>query len=130
MPPDPLDALNDGFVHPARPEELNPRLRGPEGLRLMHWLQDSGVHAGLLRDVHVAFRIHGEATPSTQGLGAFQASLRGVVYARGFDAYPALANMLHAAVFHVTDWQQWEGLLRYLQALAQAMLVAGPRDRA
>lgn len=130
MAPDPLDALYDGFVDPARPDELVPRLRGKEGLDLMRWLQAGGVTASLLRDVHVAFRLHGETYRETQSLGAFQASLRGVVYARGFDATPNLAHMLHAAIFQVTDWQQWEGLLRYLQALAQAMLMARSHDRA
>lgn len=129
MASDPLDALSDGFVHPDRPEELNPRLRSAEGLRLMQWLQEGGVHAGLLRDVHVAFRIQGEGPAAARNLPALQTALRGVVYARGFDAYPRLASMLHAAVFQVSDWPQWEGLLRYLQALAQAMLIA-PRDRA
>lgn len=127
---DPVDALSEGFVDPLAPERFMPRLLGAEGRHLMQWLQEGGVNAGLLRDVHVAFRLQGEPYQAAQNLAGLQQSLRGVIYARGFHAYPTLASFLHAAVFQVTDWAQWEGLLNYLQGLAQEMLQAGMRDRA
>lgn len=128
MTTDPLAALNDGFINPLAPDEIAPRLRGPEGRQLMDWLREGGVNAGLLRDVHVSFRLAGEGYQASGNLAGLQVALRGIIYARGFDAYPRLATMLHAAIPGVSDGAQWEGLLRYLQGLAQAMLVLGPRE--
>lgn len=129
-PSDPLDLLNEGFVDPAAPEELNPRLRGEEGLRLMQWLQAGGVSASLLRDVQVALRLQGEGFQATRNLSGLRDAVRSVIYARGFDAYPALSSLLHEALFRLSSWHQWEGFLRYLGWLAQVMLLSGTRDRA
>jgi len=127
MPLDALDALNDGFVDPSRPDQLPARLKGEEGLRLMQWLQAGGVNASLLRDVYVALRLQGEPYRAGQNLAGLREAIRSLIYARGFDQYPSLAAFLHEALLQLTEWSQWDGLLRYLQWLAQVMLMAGDR---
>lgn len=127
MPHDPFDALNEGFVDPAQPDQLASRLKGEEGMRLMHWLQAGGVHASLLRDVQVALRLQGEPYQASQNLAGLREGIRSLLYARGLDQYPPLAALLHEANLHLSDWRQWDGLLRYLQWLAQVMLLAGDR---